>query len=166
MEEFDIVNEDDEIIGKTTRLEAHTLGHIHRSTVFFILDKQNRIFVNQRSVSKEFYPEYWSIAMGGHVGTGENYENTVIREVKEEAGINEKPIFLTSFKKRFDDNDKENIRVYAFVTKQQIILHSGEFKKGQFMTVEELKEKLKNENFLPETPTLFRILKDYFSKDV
>jgi isopentenyl-diphosphate delta-isomerase len=158
-ETFDIVNDEDEVVGRATRKEAHTRGYIHRSVLFFLFDKDGRVFVSQRTENKDFYPGYWSIVFGGHVLMGESYEEAVARELKEEAGIEEIPIFIAAFKKRFDEEDKENVRVYAFVTGRELAVDPGEIKQGKFMTLAGLEEKMKKENFLPETGLLYEILK-------
>ena len=49
MEElFDTVSDGDVVIGRATRKETHTLGHIHRSVLFFIFDTEGRPFVSQK----------------------------------------------------------------------------------------------------------------------
>ncbi len=158
-EVLDIVNEDDEVIGQTTRKEVHQKGYIHRSIFFFLLDQQGRVLVNQRTANKEFYPEYWSMVFGGHVQSGETYEDAVLREVKEEAGIEGEPVFLASFKKRIDRKDKENGKIYKIITGKEPILDRDELKQGKFLTIEELENKLRKEKFLPETMELLRVLK-------
>lgn len=156
---FDIVNENDKIIGKTTRKEAHKKGLLHRGVFFFILNKEKKIFVNQRSSTKEFYPDHWSIVCGGHVNSNEDYEDAAIRESLEETGLTEEPIFLSDYKKRFNKEDHENVKVYAFITDQQPKLDTNEVTQGKFMTMEELEQQLKKEKFLPETKVLYEILK-------
>lgn len=161
MEElFDTVSDEDDVVGRATRKEAHTKGLIHRSVLFFIFDRESRVFVSQRTDNKEFYPGYWSIVFGGHVHAGESYEDAVMRELEEEAGIREKPSFMGAFKKRFDEKDKENVRVYGFVAKHELIVNPVEIKQGLFMTPRELEEKMRNEKFLPETGKLYEILKE------
>lgn len=156
---FDIVNEEDKIIGQATRKEVHRKGYIHRSVFFYLFDKQGKIFVSQRTANKEFYPEYWSIVFGGHLQAGETYENAVVREAKEEAGIEAEPVFITFFKKRLDEEDKENVKVYKLVTEQKPKLESNELKQGKFLTAEELGQKLKEDKFLPETDKLYQIFR-------
>ena len=40
MEEyFDIVSDDDEVVGRATRKEVHAKGYVHRSVLFFIFDR-------------------------------------------------------------------------------------------------------------------------------
>lgn len=158
MEIFDVVDEDDSVIGKATRHEVHDKKLIHRGVMFFIFDKKGRIFVTQRSSNKEFYKEYWSIVLGGHVDSGETYEEAVIREFKEETRIEGKPVFMKFFKQRIPE-EKENIKVYAFYTNKLPRVDPFEIKQGKFMTIEEMNNLLKKEKFLPETKVLLRILK-------
>jgi len=162
VEIYSIVDEDDKVIGKATREETHKKKLIHRSVMFFIFDKKGRILVTQRTKNKEFYKEYWSIGLGGHVHVGETYDEAVVREAKEEANIDEKPFFMGSFKLRLR-TESENVRVYGFVT-DKVELDPFEVKRGMFMTREEMEEKIKKEKFLPETKDLRRILKRYKSK--
>lgn len=162
MEEmFDIVDDDDAVIGRASRKEAHMKGYIHRSVLFFIFDPEGRVFVNQRTFNKEFYPGCWSIVFGGHVHAGETYEDTVLREAEEEAGITGKPFQVASFRKRFDAVDRENVHVYGFVAKGDLRLDPGEIVQGMFLTVDDVEQMLGREKFLPETPGLLEILKDY-----
>jgi len=160
---YDLVDEEDNVIGKATREEVHKNKKlIHRSINFFVFDKKGRIFVNQRTKNKEFYPEYWSLTFGGHVNSGETYEEAVIREAKEEAGIEEKPFFMGTLKVRLPQ-ESENSKVFGFITDKELKLDPFEIKHGKFMTMEELGEKLKKENFLPETNDLLRILRNFLS---
>jgi isopentenyldiphosphate isomerase len=158
---FDIVNDDDEVVGRATRKEVHEKGYIHRSVLFFIIDREGRIFVNQRTDTKEFYPGYWSIVFGGHVQAGEDYTDTVGREAEEEAGVTSQPFFMASFKKRFDDRDRENVKVFGFVADREPVLDPTEIEQGTFLALSELERKLGEEKFLPETSKLYAILKDY-----
>jgi len=157
---FSIVDEDDKVIGKATRKEVHDKRLIHRSVMFFIFDEKGRILVTQRTKNKEFFKEYWSIGLGGHLNAGETYDEAVIREVKEEANINEKPFFMGSFKLRIPE-ECENVRVYGFVTDKKLELDPFELKQGMFLTMEEMEEKIKKEKFLPETKDLLEILKNF-----
>ncbi len=160
---YDVVDEDDNVIGKATREEVHKNNKlIHRSIMFFIFDKKGRIFVNQRTKNKEFYPEYWSLTFGGHVNSGETYEEAVIREAKEEAGIEEKPFFMGTLKVRLPQ-ESENSKVFGFITDKKLKLDPFEIKQGKFMTMGGVEEKLKKEKFLPEAKGLLRILRNFLS---
>ena len=160
VEILDVVDENDNVIGKVTREEVHKNKLIHRSVMFFILDKDGRVFVSQRTKEKDMFPEYWSITLGGHVNSGETYEETVVREAWEEAKIKEKPFLITSLKKRIPE-EKENSMIYGFVTDQKQKLEKKELKQGKFMTLKEIEKKIKEEKFLPETDFLLKVIKNY-----
>lgn len=153
------VTEEDEIIGSVTREDAHTKGIIHRTVLFYVFDKEKRIYVSQRPSNKEFYPEYWGIALGGHVNFNETYYGTVLREAEEELGINGAfPLYLDPLKKRFDENDKENAKVYRFIA-GRITADPREIKQGKFMGMNQMESMLNSEKFLPETSALLEIIK-------
>jgi isopentenyl-diphosphate delta-isomerase type 1 len=161
MEEiFDVVDENDNVIGKATRKEVHNKKLIHRSVMFFIFDKKGRILVTQRTKAKDMFPEYWSITLGGHVNSGESYDEAVVREAKEEAGVENKPFFMGIINKRITE-EKENSKIYGFVTDGIIKLDKVELKQGMFLTMRELKDKIKKEKFLPETKDLLNIFKNF-----
>lgn len=164
-EMFDIVDEDDDVKGKATRSEVHDKGHLHRSVMFFVFDKQKRVFVNQRTAKKDFYNEFWSIVFGGHVSAGETYDQAITREIPEETGLHGKPFPITLFKKRFDNRDKENCKLYGIIADQELRLNKDEIKQGSFITLEEIEHKMKQEKFLPETDILLPILRDFISKE-
>lgn len=162
-EMFPVVTEEDEVVGSAPRSAVHSRGLIHRSVFFFLFDQAGRVFVNQRSIHKKFYPEYWSILLGGHVRAGESYEEAVVREAKEEAGIESKPFFIAAYKKRLEGNDKENVKVYGFVLQGEPVLEERELKKGMFVGVGELEQFIAREKCLPETRDSYRILLDFFA---
>lgn len=156
---FDVVDEDDKVIEKATRKEVHDKKLIHRSVMFFIFDRKERILVTQRTKAKDMFPDYWSITLGGHVNSGESYDEAVVREAKEEVGIESKSFFMGIIKKRVPE-EKENSKVYGFVTDKKIKLDKGELKQGMFLTIEEIIKTMKKEKFLPETKDLLNILKN------
>lgn len=162
MEIFDIVDEDDKVVGRGSREECHKMGLIHRSVMFFVFNEEGRVLVTKRTKTKDFFPEYWSIVLGGHVRTNESYEEAVIREVEEELGLKLTPFFIAFFKKRIPE-ERENVKVYGVITNEEPVLNKEELEEGEFLGLDELKDLLKKRNFLPETSTLMPILKRYLS---
>jgi isopentenyl-diphosphate delta-isomerase type 1 len=159
---FDVVDEDDNIKGKASREECHKKGLIHRSVMFFVFNEEGKILVTKRTQKKDFFPGYWSMVLGGHVHSGESHDEAVVREMEEELGLKAKPFFIDTFKKRIPE-EKENVKVYGIIAKDKITLNNDELEKGDFLGLDELEEKFKVHNFLPETKILFLILKRYLS---
>lgn len=84
---FDIVNENDEVIGQKPRSEVHRLGLKHRAVHILIFNKHGQVFLQKRSQSKDTFPGVWDSSSSGHLDTGETYDAGVLREVSEELGI-------------------------------------------------------------------------------
>ena len=90
MEElFDVLNENGEFTNQIcSREECHKLGLYHKAVVVFIISTDNKkILLQQRSARKKLWPNLWDITAGGHVLSGEFGFQAVIRETKEEIGI-------------------------------------------------------------------------------
>jgi isopentenyldiphosphate isomerase len=164
-EELDIVDDADRTVGRATRARVHDAYLIHRSVMFYVFDDEDRVFVNQRSARKSTYPQYWSIAFGGHVLAGESYDDAVIRELAEETGLGEIPFMIGSFQKRTAD-ERENVRVYGVRAHRDLELYADEIEQGQFVTPAQLNEFIGRFEFLPETPALLKILTEHMARNV
>ena len=88
MEEYDVLNEKGEYIGKTeTREKCHKEGLWHKAVVVFIINSKGQVLLQKRSASKKMWPNMWDITAGGHVLSGEFGFQAILRESKEELGI-------------------------------------------------------------------------------
>jgi 16S rRNA (adenine1518-N6/adenine1519-N6)-dimethyltransferase len=86
-EVFDVVDEDDQVIGQKTRAEVHAQGLIHRAVHVFVIGKKGQLLLQKRSMLKDVHPGTWDSSVAGHVDAGETYEEAAIRELEEEMGI-------------------------------------------------------------------------------
>lgn len=87
-EKFDILNEWGEFTGKTaTREVCHKEGFWHRAVYAFIINNNGEVLLQRRSFNKKQWPNMWDVTVGGHVLAGEFGREALIREIKEELGI-------------------------------------------------------------------------------
>lgn len=84
---LDIVNEKDEIVGQASHEEIHKKKLTHHVVFALVFNDAGEILLQLRAKSKSAHPSHWSFSMGGHVRHGETYEEGLIREAKEEVGI-------------------------------------------------------------------------------
>lgn len=86
---LDLVDENDVVIGKKPRSEVYA----ERLTNFrvvnaFILNEKGEIWIPRRSAHKRIFPLCLDMSMGGHVESGETYDDAFKRETMEELNIN------------------------------------------------------------------------------
>lgn len=85
---LDLVDENDEVIGRKLRSEIYR-EHLSnfRAVGLFIKDHEGRIWVPRRVATKRIFPLALDMSCAGHVESGESYEQTLQREVQEELNI-------------------------------------------------------------------------------
>lgn len=111
---LDIVNEKDEVIGQDTRENIHKNGLLHREVSAWVFNSRGKVILQKRSMNKKSHPGLWSLSVSGHVESGDSYIISVIRELKEELGLEVKENELIELNKSLVDgnlvNDKNNNR--------------------------------------------------------
>jgi isopentenyl-diphosphate delta-isomerase len=145
MEEVDIIDENNNVIGKTTKQEAHQKGLLHRCVACLVKDeKGNWLFVKQASDRQD--AGQYVLPVGGHVSAGESVEHAVKRETFEETGLNDfeyKKLHQIIFN-RFVIGRQENhyIILFEIHTSQKLILNHEAVSYTSF-SEEQLKTELK-----------------------
>lgn len=89
MEEFfDVLTEKGQYTGNVeTREQCHKQGLWHKAVVVFIINSKKQVLLQRRSPNKKMWPNMWDITAGGHVLAGEFGFQAIIREAKEELGL-------------------------------------------------------------------------------
>ncbi len=151
MEYLDYVDENDVVIGVTTRANAKGLNVRIAATLIF--NHEEKITLQKVARTKNLDALKWSYSSGGHVAAGESYEKAALRELKEEMGIDgiidsyigvtrsvnpvtgEKAAFHRVFKVihdgpyHFDPTEAEEIKTFSIEElKQMVQTDSSQFK--------------------------------------
>jgi len=82
-----VVDENNQVIGKEIRKVVHQKGLWHRASDAWILNSKKMLLCQQRSFKKDKNPGLWEARFGGHFGPKDDYLSSVIKEVKEEIGV-------------------------------------------------------------------------------
>jgi 16S rRNA (adenine1518-N6/adenine1519-N6)-dimethyltransferase len=86
-EEFDEVDEDDQVLGPKSRESVHVNNLRHRAVHILITNALGELFLQKRSLWKDRNPSLWDSSTAGHVDAGESYSQAARRELREEIGI-------------------------------------------------------------------------------
>lgn len=154
MEIFDVLNENGEFTGKTaTREECHKYGYWHRAVYAFVINDDGKVLLQKRSANKKLWPNLWDVTAGGHVDSGEFGRQALIRETKEELGIQISDddikylVGSTSVNEQGDIINKHYNECYL-ITKNinisDIVLQKEEVDEVKYFTKEELIKRIDN----------------------
>jgi len=136
---FDVVDEHDHVIGQATRREVHACGWCHRAVHVFLVNRAGRIFLHQRSLTKDSHPGLWNSSCAGHVIAGDDYDVTVSRELEEELGCT-----LVSAPRRLfrvepcEETGQEFVWVYRGEAEGPFTLNPDEIQRGDWFSVAEV----------------------------
>ncbi|MBA2435816.1 MAG: ribosomal RNA small subunit methyltransferase A [Chthoniobacterales bacterium] len=86
-EQFAVVDEMDRVTGAMARSEVHGNNLRHRAVHIFLFNPAGELLLQKRSRWKDRHPNVWDSSAAGHVGAGEEYDETARRELREELGV-------------------------------------------------------------------------------
>jgi 16S rRNA (adenine1518-N6/adenine1519-N6)-dimethyltransferase len=85
-EQFAVVDQEDRPKGAAPRGQVHANNLLHRAVHILIFNLAGEVFLQLRSRTKDRHPLTWDSSAAGHVNTGEEYDQTAERELREELG--------------------------------------------------------------------------------
>lgn len=159
IEFFDVVDENDNVLGRATRKETHEKSLLHRSVHMLVFNSRGDLFLQKRVMTKDENPGLWDTSAAGHVNSGEDYFTGAQRELQEELSITADLVPFLKFK-ACAETFWEHVTIYTCVTDQKIVCDPSEISEGRFWSLNEIKESIRNN---PELFTsTFRIIFDRY----
>lgn len=136
---FDVVDGQDRVTGQLPRREVHARGLRHRAVHLLVVNRAGRVFLHQRSMQKDLFSGAWDSSAAGHVGAGEDYDGTALRELEEELGCRPErapqPLFKIEAR---EETGQEFVWVYRVEAEGPFTLQPDESERGDWFTVAEI----------------------------
>ena len=181
-EMFDVLDENGLPVGHILpRSICHKFGLYHRAIAGWIINPDNKILIQKRSMSKEKGAGLWDISFAGHVSAGQNSISAASREINEEISIGlvrdvssvRDFTFKASFRHHLKQNDVIDNQFYEiftlYITEKsvaQLSFQKEEVEEIKFVDLATLREMLNektpdgNRIFVDRPKILFDILEN------
>src|SRR3989338_3488382 len=122
---------------------------------------QKKIYLQERSRMVPYLPGCYCTSAGGHVGSGESFEQAAQRELQEELGIQTFIRKIHSFIYA-QDEQKRFIELFIAFHDGPFYFKDGEVESGQFFSFEEAQNLIeKGEKIHPQLNACFRWLYEH-----
>ena len=160
---LDVVDSEDRIIGKASRLQVHNKDLMHRSAHILVFNSIGSLFLQMRSMNKDESPGLWDSSAAGHVESGEDYLSCAKRELKEELSLSSVKLDEVLSIPAQSMTFWEHVRVYKCVTDGNICINKNEISEGKYMKLSEISA-LVHLNPGIHTSTFSHIYENYINK--
>ncbi|MCI0685526.1 MAG: NUDIX domain-containing protein [Gemmataceae bacterium] len=145
----DVIDDAGQTIAVVTRGHMRGRRLPHRCTYVLVFNARGELFIHLRTPVKDVYPSHWDTCIGGVLAAGETYAQGVVREVREELGIDAAPIELFPFR-HADERSVVQAMVYRLDHEGPFRLQPEEIVRGEFVTVDEALQRAQREPFCPD----------------
>lgn len=147
------------VIGQTTRAQAHGGTRLlHPVVHLHVINRNEELFIQKRSMDKDLLPGRWDTAVGGHVDYGESLETALFREASEELGLREfNPVYLRSYVWE-TERERELVNVFAAVGNFRLDPCNDEVPEGCYWPFSRIRSALGKDVFTPNFEHEFKEL--------
>lgn len=159
---FDVVDAEDQVIGRAPRSEVHAKKLLHRAVHIFVFNSKGQLLIHRRSATKDEYPLCYTSSASGHLSAGETYDECAPREMQEEIGLSAPITFLHKFSAS-PETAQEHTVLYKAVTDDPPTFDPQEIESGGYYGLDEIARMMEQnpDEFSPAFCTLFRWYMDH-----
>ena len=167
-ETIPIVDKNDEIIEYKEREKINKENDIYRISALWVINSQKQILLTQRSFAKTHSPGKWGPAVSGTVAKGETYLENILKETKEEIGIDLEEYNFQKVEKIFTDANWKFFCQWYFVKLdlplEKFVFLKDEVEQLKWMDKKEFEKDLKNhpEKYTTNMSRHYTILEKYW----
>lgn len=134
----DWVDEQDQVLHAVPRSQMRREKLRHRATYIVVENSQRQIYVQRRTLSKDYCPGMLDACCGGVVQAGESYDLSALRELAEEMGI--RGVSLTPWGSFYTEDEKGKVwgGIYSCCYEGPLRLQVEEVEYVELMTVDQI----------------------------
>ena len=156
-EVVDVVDDADCVVGQALRRDVRLRNLRHRSVYVLVFNSSGQLFVHRRTMTKDIFPGFWDVAVGGVLNAGEEYDDGARRELREELGVDGLAL-RRLFPLRYDDaRNRVAGVVYSCTCDGPFSLQASEIAEGMWMDLDVLLDRTQRDPFCPDSLEALRL---------
>ena len=145
----DVIDDAGNTIATVTRRQMRERTLPHRCTYVLVFNSLGELFIHLRTPTKDVFPGYWDVCVGGVLSAGESFDIGAKREIHEELGIDADGVRQFDFWYRGPASFAHGM-VYRLDHDGPFRLQVEEIVRGEFVPVREVLERIQREPFCPD----------------
>lgn len=145
-EQFDVINEQDEVIGQAARSLVHAQGLWHRGAHILLFTSDGKLLIQKRSADRKQYASLWDCSVSEHVKAGEKYLEAAERGLEEELGVSGLDLEpVATFRMAYGPGDNEiSTLFHAVADLEEVRFDPEELEAVESVRVDELLTRMKD----------------------
>jgi isopentenyldiphosphate isomerase len=153
----DLIDDSDRVIGQAPRSDVRRKNLRHRSAYVLVFNSTGQLFIHRRTPTKDVFPGYWDVAVGGVLNAGEDYDAGAKRELREELGV-EGAALRRLFALRFDSSHNRVAgMVYSCACDGPFRVQASEIAEWTWIDLDVLLDRTQHDSFCPDSLEALRL---------
>lgn len=151
VEEVDVLGN---VLRLVTRRQMRAEALWHRAVFIAVRSRNGKLLVHQRALTKDVWPGWWDVAVGGVVAPGETWEAAAERELAEElglSGVDLRPLGTGAYR---DGEVKLMAACFEVVSDGPFSYPDGEIVGTEWVASKDLRGRIGRNSFLPDSLAL------------
>lgn len=148
------VDRDGHVTRLVTRRQMRADVLRHRAVFIAVVSGDGKLLVHQRATTKDIWPGWWDVAVGGVMAPGEDSLQAAYREMKEELGLDRVVLETLGSGAYEDSHVKLQSQMYLCRTDGPFTFSDGEVTATEWVPIPHLFEWLKTHQVLPDSVAL------------
>lgn len=157
-EMLEIVDLNNLVLGVETRKRVRSENLLHRGVGILCWNSRGELYVHQRTQTKDLFPSYFDMMVGGALSAGEDYETAALREVQEELGVGDTPIRYILETLYDGPLNRSWIQLFEVTWDGPVSWQEEEIVWGRWMAFEEVLSWIEQ---VPIVPDGYQVFQDY-----
>ena len=142
------------VLRLVTRAQMRAEALWHRTVFIAVRSHSGDVLVHRRSMTKDLWPGWWDVAVGGVVAPGESWKEAAERELAEELGVSGLVLEALGTGAYRDNQVKLVAACFLAVSDGPFHYSDGEIIETQWVASQDLQERLGRDSFLPDSIAL------------